>query len=77
MNETQSAGEGSYIEAGTWITYDRQQTVESGDGKFGNPNLKKLGVEENTCAKDLGRTLISTVDTDSVKSKNQDKKGVS
>ena len=42
-----------------------------------NPNLKKLGVEYYiTSAEDLGRTLVATVDTESVKSKDQDEKNV-
>ena len=41
-----------------------------------NPNLKNLGVEDYTSANDMGRIFVSTIDTDSEKSKNQEKEGV-
>ena len=41
-----------------------------------NPNLNSLGVECCISAEDLGRTCVATVDTNSVKSKDQDDKGV-
>ena len=52
INETQSAAEGSYIESGTWITYDSKlSNLEK--PKIENPNLKNLGVEDYTSAKNL------------------------
>ena len=41
-----------------------------------NPNLKNLEVEDYTSANDLGRTFVATVDTNRVKSEDQDKEGV-
>ena len=35
-----------------------------------------LDVENHTSAKDLGRTFVLTIDTDNVKSEDQDEKGV-
>ena len=61
MNETQSAGKGSYTENGTWIAFDSKQ--------------RNLEVVSYTSANDLGRIFASTIVTDSVKSKNQDKEG--
>ena len=59
INETQSAGKGSFTENGTWIAFDSKQ--------------RNLEVVSYTSANDLGRIFASTIDTDSVKSKNQDK----
>ena len=55
MNETQSAGKGSYTENGTWIAFDSKQ--------------RNLEVVSYTSANDLGRIFASTIDTDSVKFK--------
>ena len=75
MNETQSAGERSYFESGTWITFDgKLSNLEK--PKIENPNLENLEVEDYTRANDLGRIFVSTIDTDNVKSKNQNKEGV-
>ena len=68
MNATQSAGEGSAIENGAW---------NLGKSTLENSNLKKLRVGKYISAEDLGRTFVATVDTNRVKSKNQDEKGVS
>ena len=73
MNETRSVGDGSCIEAGAWITNDSNLS-NLGQSTFKNPNLKNLGVESDSSATDLGRTVVSTNDTDSVKSKDQDEK---
>ena len=75
MNETQSAGEGSCIEAGIWITC-ASKPANLKQSKFENPNLDNLEVEDNTSANDLGRIFVSTIDTDNVKSKNQDKEDI-
>ena len=48
------------------------------DSKLSNmekPNLKNLEVEDYTSANDLGRTFVATVDTNRVKSEDQDKEG--
>ena len=66
MKEIQSAGEGSCIESGTWITHVSKLTnLEKPD--IENPNLKNLEVEDCTRANDLGRIIVSTIDTDNVK----------
>ena len=66
MKEIQSAGEGSCIESGTWITHGSKLTnLEKPD--IENPNLKNLEVEDCTRANDLGRIFVSTIDTDNVK----------
>ena len=41
-----------------------------------NPNPKNLEVEDYTSGNDLGRTFVATVDTNRVKSEDQDKEGV-
>ena len=40
------------------------------------PNLKSFGVEDHSSARGLGRTFVSTLDTDSVKPQTWGKKGV-
>ena len=40
------------------------------------PHLKNLEVEDYTSAKDVRRTVVATVDTNRVKSEDQDKEGV-
>ena len=75
MNETQSAGEGSHVESGTWITYDSKlSSLEKPNIEL--PNRKNLEVEDDVSANDPGRIFVSTIDTDDVKSKNQDKEDV-
>ena len=61
-NQTQSAGKGSCAEAGTWIIYDSRQSI--------------LEVVDHTRANNLGRIFVSMVDTDNVKSKNQDRESI-
>ena len=70
MNETQSAGEGSFFESGSWIT-DDSKLSNLEEPKVENPNLKNLEVEDDTSANDLGRIFASTTDTDNVKSQSQ------
>ena len=68
MNETQSAGEGSHVESGTWITYDSKlSSLEKPNIEL--PNRKNLEVEDDVSANDPGRIFVSTIDTDDVKSK--------
>ena len=73
MNETQSAGEGSSLETGTWITHNNKLS-DLGKSTLGNPNLKRLGIEYYISAEDLGRTFVAAVDTNKVQSKDQDEK---
>ena len=47
MNETQSTGEGSCIESGTWITYDNK-LLSLEELKVESPNLENPGVEKYT-----------------------------
>ena len=49
-------------EAGTWITHDSRQSI--------------LKVVDDTRANNLGRIFVSMVDTDNVKSKNQDRESI-
>ena len=56
-NETQSAGEGSYIESCSWITYDSKLSNLE-EPKVENPNLKNLEVKDYTNAYDLGKSLL-------------------
>ena len=75
LNETQSADEASFFESGTWTTHDSKlSTLDRRN--IENPNLKNLEVEDCTSANDLGRIFVSTIDTDIVKSKSQDKEDV-
>ena len=70
MNETRSAGKGSFFESGSWIT-DDSKLSNLEEPKAENPNLKNLEVEDDTSANDLGRIFASTIDTDNVKSQSQ------
>ena len=77
MNETQPAGEGNYIKS--WYMDGSPTTASCGIWR--NPNsrirIRRIWrVEDHTCAKGLGRPCVSTIDTDGVKSKNQDKQGI-
>ena len=54
----------------------RQQAIESGETEFRESNSKNLGVGDYNSANDMRRIFVSTIDTDHVKSKNQDKEGV-
>ena len=69
-----SAGEGSSDENGTWITYDSKLS-NLGKSPLEIPNLK-MGVELYISAEDLGRTFVATVNTNSVKSEDQDERYV-
>ena len=75
MNETQSAGEGSHVESGTWITYESKLSSLE-EPNIEHPNLKNLEVEDDISANDAGRIFVSTIDTDNVKSKIQGKEDV-
>ena len=58
------------------MDHPRQQVVDSGKSTLENPKLKNFGVENYTSAKDLVRTFVLAIDTDSMNSKDQDEKGV-
>ena len=46
----------------------RQQVVESGEIENRESESEEFGVVDNTSAKDLGRTVVSTIDANYVKS---------
>ena len=58
------------------MDHQRQQAVESGNIDISESEPEEFGVENDISAKDLGGTSVSTIDTDSVKSEDQDKKGI-
>ena len=57
------------------ITYARKP-ANLKQSKIENPNLDNLKVEDYTSANDLGRIFVSTIDTNNVKCKNQDKEDI-
>ena len=63
INETQSAGKGSYTETGACITYDSKQSI--------------LEVKDCTSANNLEIIFVSTLTVNDAKAKNQDKEGIS
>ena len=58
------------------MDHQRHQAVESGNIDISESEPEEFGVENDISAKDLGGTSVSTIDTDSVKSEDQDEKGV-